>query len=422
MRTLDSHPLVREYFAEQLKTSLPEAWRAGHERLYHYFKDGIEDQPTTLERMMPLYAAVAHGCAAGRHKEAFEEVYWRRISRRGKYPQLHRLGAFSADLGAVSAFFIRSWSAPAPNLTKDDQSLLLTQAGYNLRSLGRLTEAVEPMRAGLAADIAMEHWSNAAASATHLSELQLIRGDLGDALSVAQQGIEFADRSTNGLLPMIARANKADALHQAGRLDEAEALFREAEALQRAWSSSFPLLYSLPGYQYSDFLLSRGLTQEVLQRQATTLSWANEYGVPLDIALQHLALGLAQLRLGYLSEADTALQNALEGLRQAGAEHHVPRGLLARAELDLCQRHPQRAWAHLEESLRLTTRSGMRLLEADTHLGFARWHLHKRNARRARDSLDGARAIIKASGYCRRDSEVDELEIRISERKSFPGS
>ena len=31
---LDSHPLVREHFGEQLEKERPEAWRAGHERLF----------------------------------------------------------------------------------------------------------------------------------------------------------------------------------------------------------------------------------------------------------------------------------------------------------------------------------------------------------------------------------------------------
>ena len=37
--------------------------------------------PESEEAMAPLFAAIAHGCAAGRHNEAFIEVSWPRIAR-----------------------------------------------------------------------------------------------------------------------------------------------------------------------------------------------------------------------------------------------------------------------------------------------------------------------------------------------------
>ena len=78
---LDAHPLVREYFGERLRAAQPEAWRAGHERLYEHYKQAAPERPETLEAMLPLYAAVVHGCRAGRVQEAYEEVYQPRIRR-----------------------------------------------------------------------------------------------------------------------------------------------------------------------------------------------------------------------------------------------------------------------------------------------------------------------------------------------------
>ena len=48
-------------------------------------KAGRPNCPDTLEAMAPLYAAVAHGCAAGHHQEALDEVYWRRIERGNEF-------------------------------------------------------------------------------------------------------------------------------------------------------------------------------------------------------------------------------------------------------------------------------------------------------------------------------------------------
>ena len=61
----------------------------------------------------------------------------------------NKLGAIGADLAAVAAFFDEPWSRVSPNLSEADQAWLLNQAAFRLRALGRLTEALQPMRAGL---------------------------------------------------------------------------------------------------------------------------------------------------------------------------------------------------------------------------------------------------------------------------------
>jgi hypothetical protein len=52
--TLDAHPLVREYFGEQLKESHPAAWQEAHRRLYAYYTAQARDLPDTIEEMAPL--------------------------------------------------------------------------------------------------------------------------------------------------------------------------------------------------------------------------------------------------------------------------------------------------------------------------------------------------------------------------------
>ena len=54
----------------------------------------------------------------------------------------------------------------------------------------------------------------------------------------------------------LSRTTHADALHQAGRRDEAEARFREAEQMQAERQPDYPLLYSLWGFRYCDLLLT----------------------------------------------------------------------------------------------------------------------------------------------------------------------
>ena len=147
---LDAHPLLREYFGSRLRRQQPEAWRAAHRRLYEHLCATTKDMPQpTLEDLQPLYQAVAHGCQAGLQQEACDKVYVDRIRRRDERYSVHKLGAFGSDLGAVACFFETPWSRVSPALTEADQAWLLNEAAFRLRALGRLTEALEPMRAGL---------------------------------------------------------------------------------------------------------------------------------------------------------------------------------------------------------------------------------------------------------------------------------
>ncbi|MCP4695171.1 MAG: tetratricopeptide repeat protein, partial [Desulfobacterales bacterium] len=230
---LDCHPLVREHFGQKLRDDHPEAWKEAHGRLYEYYKNLPEkDLPDTLEVMEPLFAAVAHGCQAGRHQEALIDVYWERISRKGGYA-VHKLGVFGSELAVLSGFFEIVWSQPASGLRDDVKAVVLNWTGFALRALGRLREAAQPMQAGLDAHINQENWVEAAKDAGNLSELYLTLGDVKQAVDYARRSVDFADQSGDAFWKEAARTTLADALHQAGDLPEAERLFQEAEAMQK---------------------------------------------------------------------------------------------------------------------------------------------------------------------------------------------
>jgi hypothetical protein len=116
--TLDAHPLIRSYFAEELERHRPAAWQEGNGRLYEYLRRAAPDLPDTLEAMQPLYAAVVHGCRAGRQQEVMDEVYWRRIKRGKEFYSTNKLGAFGSELMALASFFDRPWSQPSTLLPR----------------------------------------------------------------------------------------------------------------------------------------------------------------------------------------------------------------------------------------------------------------------------------------------------------------
>ena len=418
---VDAHPLVREHFGEELQKSNPGGWKKAHGRLYEHYKAQAPDLPDTLDEMAPLFAAVTHGCHVGRHQETFDDAYVRRIVRGNEYFIWRMLGAFGADLAALSGFFDPPWRYPTAGLTEADRGRILSIAGFDLRALGRLAEAAQPLQAALEARITAKDWVNAARGAINLGELYTAIGSLGDSLRFAQQGVGLADRSGDAGHRMLTRTGTADVLHQVGHSQEAETLFRQAEAMQKEAQPQFPFLYSLRGFQYCDLLLGQGEYGQVQDRADQTLNWAESQGLLLDIALDHLSLGQAHLleaqqEVGDFSQAAKHLYQAVDGLREAGRQDDLPRGLIARAALHRVRSDFQSAQRDLDEATSIAERGGMGLHRADAHLEHVRLHLAKGETGDARERLATARAMIEEMGYHRRDPEVAALEAKLQPR------
>src|ERR1700760_3305243 len=90
---LDTHPLVRAYFGEQLWSQQTDAWKECNRRLYHYYRTLAPQLPNTFREMEPLFSAVICGCNAGLFHEALHEVYIPRIQRGDAHFAANVLGA-----------------------------------------------------------------------------------------------------------------------------------------------------------------------------------------------------------------------------------------------------------------------------------------------------------------------------------------
>jgi tetratricopeptide (TPR) repeat protein len=415
---LDCHPLVREHFGEKLKKERIEAWKEGHGRLYEYYKgETKKEQPDMLEEMEPLFRAVYHGCAAGQHQKALYDVYYPRIQRDGATNYCcTMLGAFGSDLGAVACFFEKVWDKPAAGLNEGAKAAILSWAGFRLRAVGRLREAAEPMEAGLKQIYGQKNWKNAAIGASNLSELYLSLGGVKKAVEYGRRSVEYADKSGDEFQRSSKRTTLADALHQAGDFEQARRLLEEAEGMQRKWQPEYQYLYSLRGYQYCDLLLTKGKAEEVKERARQTLEWSTEEGVLLDIALDKLSLGragLEELRIKKLegrnkekclSEAKCWLDEAVDGLRKAGQQQELPRGLIARAGLlEFRIKNSEgrerkeclaEAWRDLEEAKEIAERGEMKLWLADYHLEGSRVCLDEGRKDDAKGHYEEAKQLI----------------------------
>jgi hypothetical protein len=136
---VDAHPLVRDYFGDQLRSRRREAWREGNRRLYEHYRTLVPPRPDTFRDMEPLFLAVICGCHAGLYRDALHEVYLPRIQRGDACFAANVLGARGALLSALVQFFEDGqWGSPVgvgaegQRLTAEDQLFILMQAALYL--------------------------------------------------------------------------------------------------------------------------------------------------------------------------------------------------------------------------------------------------------------------------------------------------
>lgn len=147
----------------------------------------------------------------------------------------------------------------------------------------------------------------------------------------------------------------------------------------------------------------------------------------LAVALDQLNLGRVHLqqalsaRGGYQAESPQGIQQAalwldqaVAGLRTAGAQCRLPRSLLTRAVLHRHTGDFPRAHQDLQEVFVIAERSGMHLHLTDYHLETAHLSLAEGNADQSRHRADSAEELIEATGYKRLLPELAELQEQLN--------
>jgi tetratricopeptide (TPR) repeat protein len=174
--------------------------------------------------------------------------------------------------------------------------------------------------------------------------------------------------------------------------------------IQAAESPSQPFLWGQPLFQYCDFLLDQGKSDEVIRIIERSSPQSNTL---LFKALDHLALGRAHPPGS--SQATSELDQAIAALRRAEQLDELPRGLLVRANNYRILGEFDRAKRDLDEIPVLVIRSGMRLYLADFHLEQARLFLAQGEPEIARSDYESAKLLVHETGYSRRHSDLHRL-------------
>jgi tetratricopeptide (TPR) repeat protein len=330
---IDAHPLVREYFAEQLQLQPYEvATRKAHERLYKNLEQSSVREPKTHDEMLPWFQAVAHACKAHEHWAAIA-ITWDRILRKDEYYSTNRLGLLTLTLGTASEFFSEPWTVPIKTLhgrpgrqmamtgelllldlgwlcdfirSKFPRVLqagagsllsifrkpltlaeerwrreLLTGTGVLLSGLGRHLDAVGPMQLGLNEGKEHKDWLTVARNARNLCQTFVLLGRLKDALEIAREYVEIADDMPRNVRNrerhrIISRTSVGLVLHQLGREDDARKAFVEAEEIQMGQTVDSRQLNSLWGFRYWQLLIDEEKYEEVIQRSDKAIPLSDE--------------------------------------------------------------------------------------------------------------------------------------------------
>ena len=136
---LDTHPLIREYFGEQLRSQRTEAWKECNRRLFDYYRTLAPELPDSFREMEPLFLAVICGCHAGLFREALHDVYIPRIQRGDAGFAANVLGVRGTLLSVLVHFFENGrWRSSiltgveGQSLTAEDHLFILMQAAAYL--------------------------------------------------------------------------------------------------------------------------------------------------------------------------------------------------------------------------------------------------------------------------------------------------
>ncbi|HLP59238.1 MAG TPA: hypothetical protein VK186_10430, partial [Candidatus Deferrimicrobium sp.] len=136
-----------------------------------------------------------------------------------------------------------------------------------------------------------------------------------------------------------------------------------------------------------------------------------------EMALDNLTLGRARMMWAFAQtpgepppgertarafQAMTYLEQAVEGLREAGAQEFLARGLLARAECYRHMNHFALALDDLNEARDIAELGGMKLYLCDYHLEAGRLCAAQGNDAGAAEHSRAAGKLIAETGYGRR--------------------
>jgi hypothetical protein len=380
---LDTHPLVREYFGEQLRNQQTDAWKECNRRLFHYYQTLAPQLPDSFRDMEPLFLAVICGCNAGLLRQALHEVYIARIQRGDSCFAANFLGARGALLLVLAHFFEKGrWGSPAEtgvegqNLTAEDQLFILMQTAAYLTARE------------LASPEARICYDRAEALCHSLGRPLLLHVAL-----VGQWRYTLFNDKLSGAMQI------AERLYALARQQDDPTL------MIWAYNSLAATLYFLGDFETARQFTIRGIE---IWRSGNVQSRPEDVDTPIAGCLCHKAT--SEWHLGEVASCRATIAEAISLAKKLNDTNALALALNHAAELAMCERN-------LAEVDRLTSD----LIELSTRQNFARW-LHMANLYRgwarsaSGDTAKGIPWIERGITYLRATGEVLGLPVNLARK------
>ena len=333
---LDTHPLVREYFGEQLRSQQTDAWKECNRRLFHYYRTLAPQLPNSFQEMEPLFSAVICGCNACLFRDALHEVYIPRIQRGDAHFAANVLGATGPVLSALVHFFADGrWgslvetAAEGQSLTAEDKLFILMQAAKYLTATR-----------GLGAPEARICYERAEPLCQSLNQPRLqclaLRGQwryclmtdkLSVAIQIAERGYSLAQEQNDAALKIGACAALAANLFYLGDFGSARRCARHGVQMWRSGGVKFP---------------------------------PEDLDTPVVGCLCHGAL--SEWHLGEIASCKANMEEAISLAKELNDMNALALALEWAAMLGNCERDPSEV-----------DRLASELIELSTHHGFVHW-------------------------------------------------
>lgn len=275
----DVHPLLRNYFREQLAELADGAsWQIGQSLLFDHYASLVPEAASSKENVRVLYEAVGYACEAERFADAFD-IYWRRVHRnehsispdrdwysRPSWYAREKLGLFAEDLSALGWFFERPWqmlrAKAKEQLNQDQENIIRFSAADCLKALGHTIEAGHPISSIRGSFESRDQRRFAAITAGWECERRLLQGRFDDAKSAALKALQLAEMSGDQRQILSKKGRMGDYLAQIGDWESAEDYFESVISLHQSMMASLGRSIESPiggytGFLWGEFLLTR---------------------------------------------------------------------------------------------------------------------------------------------------------------------
>jgi tetratricopeptide (TPR) repeat protein len=265
-----------------------------------------------------------------------------------------------------------------------------------LLATGRPREAEEPMKAAIQLYIEDNEIAYASVGYRNLADLQFRSSELEVGLESAKKALDFSKKGKHKQFVVWSEAYLGWILHLLGKGEEADKWFSQADELEGNISSN--RIYSNPGIQYADFMISMRRIDEAFELTEQNLKVSKRNNFVNSISRCQRCLGAIERVKGNYKESEIHLQKALEVAHKIGTPFLEIDALLEYGRLWLDMGKNKDAVRDANAALKICGRTGFRFYEPGVGIVLGKAYLAEKDPSSSlRMNLEKAEKFAKSA-------------------------